>query len=83
MLVIRTELDTIANFQAWSGGKDRLDRVIELDRVDELDDLLAEVFSEHTPSEIELNDFLWFDLETFDGWTNLWDDDEDEDDNNE
>ena len=42
MIQYITELNTIAHFQAWSGGKDRLNRVIELDRVDELDALLEE-----------------------------------------
>lgn len=83
MIQYITELNTIANFQAWSGGKDRLDRVIELDRIEELDTLIKELFCDRVPTETELNDFLWFDLETFDGWRNLWNDDDDEDQDNE
>ena len=79
MITFKTELNSIANFQAWSGGKSTLDRIIELDRIDELDELIEELFNDTTPTETELNDFLWFDLPEMDGWKNLWNDDEDED----
>lgn len=81
MIAIKVELNSIYNFQAWSDGKSVLDRVIEKNRVDELDALLEDICEDWT--DTQLNDFLWFDLPEMDGWTNLWNDDEDEDDNNE
>ena len=79
MIAIKVELNSVYNFEAWSGGKSTLDRVIEKNRVDELDELLEEFFSDSELTDTQLNDFLWFDLPEMDGWKNLWNDDEDED----
>lgn len=76
MIAIKVELNSIYNFQAWSGGKSVLDRVIEKNRADELDALLEDICEDWT--DTQLNDFLWFDLPEMDSWTNLWNDDEDE-----
>ena len=77
MMIIKVELNSVRNFEAWSGGKSVLDRVVELDRVNELDALLEDICEDWT--DTQLNDFLWFDLPEMDGWTNLWNDDEDDD----
>ena len=44
----------------WSGGKDTLNEIIDLDKEDELMDFLEEVFSDKTPDITEVNDLLWF-----------------------
>lgn len=77
MIAIKVELNSVCNFEAWSGGKSVLNQVIAKNRVDELDALLEEICEDWT--DTQLNDFLWFELTELDGWTNLWDEDEDED----
>lgn len=47
---------------SWSGAVDTLETVVENGKEDELMDLMEEVFQE-TPTETEVNDFLWFDTE--------------------
>ena len=51
-------------FQAWSGGKDRLDRIIELDIVEEASEYI-EMYIGTEVTAIELNDFLWFEMDDF------------------
>lgn len=47
---------------SWSGAVDTLETVTEHGKEDELMDLMEEVFQE-TPTETDVNDFLWFDTE--------------------
>ncbi|HEN9012894.1 TPA: hypothetical protein ACG6RF_002056 [Streptococcus agalactiae] len=56
-----TELDSIAEFQAWSGGRDWLETIIEEDKVEEADRYLEDIIGEEGITETELNDLLWFD----------------------
>ena len=46
---------------SWSGALDTLKDIENTDKEDELMELLEEVFSGKTPTESEVNDFLWFD----------------------
>ena len=57
MITIKKEI-SLYDFQAWSGGKDTLDNIIEADKIDMLEDLLNDCFIEIT--ETMLNDILWF-----------------------
>lgn len=50
---------SLDQFNAWSGGKDTLETLIERDDWEEVQTLIEEVFEE-TPTETEINDFLWF-----------------------
>ena len=45
---------------SWSGALDTLKDIENTDKEDELMALLEEVFMEKTPTETEVNDFLWF-----------------------
>ena len=45
---------------SWSGALDTLKDIENTDKEDELMALLEEVFSDKTPTESEVNDFLWF-----------------------
>lgn len=86
MITYKTELNSIVDFDAWSGGRDVLDKVIEKNRIEELDALIQDLQMETNEvwTDTQLNDFLWFDLPKLDGWTNLWtDDQETETDDNE
>lgn len=54
---------SLHDFQAWSGGKDTLDVLIEKDVCDEVEEFIDQTLyetSEGTPNETQINDFLWF-----------------------
>lgn len=55
---------SLENFPAWSGGKDTLLTLIEKGDVDIVENFLEDVFFENTPTETEINDFLWFERDT-------------------
>lgn len=95
MVAYKTELNSIVDFDAWSGGRDALNRVIEADKIDELDQLIDTLQAgDEVWTDTQLNDFLWFDLENYDGFSydelqkaikkvNGDDDDDDDDDDDE
>ena len=47
----------------WSGAIDTLNDIERNDREDEFMNLLEEMFMETTPTDTEVNDFIWFDRE--------------------
>ena len=52
---------SIDSFKFWSGAVDVIDRVRELDKLDELEALIIDVFSDsENVSETDINDFVWF-----------------------
>ena len=53
------EADT---FEAWSGAVDTLDRILEEDKGEELEELLDEIYPDGA-TETQINDLLWFDDE--------------------
>lgn len=73
MIKYTIELNTIDDFDAWSGGLTMLNRVRDAGKIKELDALLDELSDcGGFESDTQLNDFLWFDLENYDGFS--WDD---------
>lgn len=53
--------NSLERFDAWSGGKDTLETLIEKGDVEQVEELIEEVYcGEDLPSETEINDFLWF-----------------------
>lgn len=56
--------ESLENFEAWSGGKDTLDVLIEKGDCDSVESLIEESFTEEIPSETAINDFLWFERDT-------------------
>ena len=76
--------DSLNNFNAWSGGKDTLDELTS-EQVDEVEELINEVFPD-TPTDTEINDFLWFERDTiaqhlgFSDWEHLNQEEEEEED---
>lgn len=54
-------LSSVRDFPAWQGGKDTLDEVVERGAEDRLDELIEMVFKDGVPSDVEINDFLWYD----------------------
>ena len=50
--------ESLENFNAWSGGKDTLDVLIEKGVCDEVEEFIEQCFSH--PTDTDINDFLWF-----------------------
>ena len=59
----KVELSSIDQFKAWSGGLETLNTVRERGGVDQLTTLCEDVFSGNTPTQTQINDWLWFDDE--------------------
>lgn len=60
----------IADFKAWGGAINTLDRIIAEDKCDELEAILEDLYPDGI-NETELNDLLWFDDETVLGWLGI------------
>ena len=60
----------IADFKAWGGAIDTLDRIITEDKCDELEAILEDLYPDGI-DETKLNDLLWFDDETVFGWLGI------------
>jgi len=51
----------INSFEFWSGAKSRIENIRELGKLDELEDLIIDVFIDsENVSETAINDFVWF-----------------------
>ena len=53
---------SLKNFKAWSGAVDTLNKLIELDKCDELEFILDDLYPDGL-TETQLNDILWFEDE--------------------
>ena len=53
---------SLKNSKAWSGAKDTLNKLIELDKCDELEFILEDLYP-NGMTETQLNDILWFEDE--------------------
>lgn len=60
MITFKISIDSLADFQAWQGGYDTLQAVQEANAIDELNDYYNTVFNGMTPTEYDINDWLWF-----------------------
>lgn len=60
----------LASFEAWSGGKDTLNRVINEGKCDLLESILEDMFPDGM-TDTELNDLLWFDSESVYEWLDI------------
>ena len=59
MKIIFEDVD-LRDFDAWSGGKDTLDELIELGLVDEVQQFIEDVYPDGC-TDTKVNDILWFD----------------------
>ena len=57
------EIESVRDYEAWSGAVETIERLEELDKVEVLDSMLDEIFPDGC-TETEVNDFLWFERET-------------------
>lgn len=62
MFKVQKEINLV-EFKAWSGAVSRLEKIIDYDMVDEATDYIMAVLGD-TFTETELNDFLWFEMDT-------------------
>lgn len=53
----------IENFEFWAGAKNVFNRCVQEDKLEELERLIKDVFCDSEPSDVEINDFVWFDAE--------------------
>lgn len=64
-LYIKKEFN-LADFEAWSGGADRLKEIIELDIVEDAQYYIESIFEdEKAVTETDINDILWFEMDDF------------------
>ena len=54
---------SLENFEAWSGAKSTLDRIIAEGKCDELETVLEELYPDGM-TDTQLNDLLWFEPDT-------------------
>ncbi|ADX23810.1 hypothetical protein ABVB09_01610 [Streptococcus dysgalactiae subsp. equisimilis] len=57
----KVPLSSIDQFKAWAGAVETLNTVRERGGIDQLTSLCEDIFSGETPTEGQINDWLWFD----------------------
>lgn len=65
-----TKTMDIYDFEPWSGAVDTYERIEREGKLDELDDVLDEIYPDGI-DETELNDLLWFEPETVYEWLGM------------
>lgn len=65
-----TKTMDIYDFEPWSGAVDTYERIKREGKLDELDDVLDEIYPDGI-HETELNDLLWFEPETVYEWLGM------------
>ena len=75
-MIIKTDI-YLYDFEAWSGARDTLDRIIDEGKCEELEGMLEELYPDGM-TDTELNDLLWFDWEEVFEWLGIKEE-EDED----
>lgn len=65
---------SLRGFKPWAGAIDFFNELVEKNRIDELEDILEELYPEGI-DETELNDILWFEEDTIKGWLEMEEDD--------
>ena len=68
-MTITYELN-LERFEAWSGAKDTLERVINEGKCDLLEQILDDIYPDGM-TETELNDLLWFEPEAIYEWLGI------------
>lgn len=61
---------SIERFEAWSGGRDTLDRIINEGKCDILESVLEDMYPDGL-TDTELNDILWFESENVYEWCGI------------
>lgn len=53
----------IEKFEFWGGAEHVFNRCVQEDKLEELERLIEDVFCDSEPSDVDINDFVWFDAE--------------------
>lgn len=70
-MITFTKEVSLAEFDAWSGGRDTLNKIEELDIMEEAESYISDIIegiimaTGNPPSETEVNDILWFEMDEF------------------
>lgn len=67
----------LRDFEFWSGAKDNVARLTP-EQLDELDNIMSDIYESDPLTETQINDLFWFDFELICEWLGI-DEDEDED----
>ena len=59
---------SLENFEAWSGGRDTLDVLIEKGLCDTVENILNDIYADEAPTDTEINDTLWFSRDEIADW---------------
>ena len=57
----KVELSSLESFKAWAGALDTLNTIRERGGMDILTTICEDIFSGDIPTEVQINDWLWFD----------------------
>jgi hypothetical protein len=58
--------ENLSNFNFWSGGADRA-KLFTLEQLDEIEEHLCEIFGDEIPTDTQINDLFWFDVDVVAG----------------
>ena len=59
---------SLENFEAWSGGRDTLEVLIEKGLCDTVEECLNDIYADEAPTDTEINDTLWFSRDEIAEW---------------
>ena len=59
---------SLENFEAWSGGRDTLEVLIEKGLCDTVENILNDIYADEAPTDTEINDTLWFSRDEIADW---------------
>ena len=63
LMEYKVEINSLNNFKAWSGGLSTLNTVRERGGIDTLTTICEDLFSGNTPTDTQINDWLWFETD--------------------
>lgn len=78
-MIIYSEVFSVCDLNVCSGGKDTLDAIISSDKECEFFGLMEEIFCGEA-SEVEINDWLWFDRDNILEMLGISEDEQEDDD---
>ena len=59
---------SLENFEAWSGGGETLEVLIEKGLCDTVENILNDIYADEAPTDTEINDTLWFSRDEIAEW---------------
>ena len=58
----------IYDFEFWSGAKDVVNHYAAKEMLEDLEQLIIDTFDDCTPTETDINDFVWFEIPDIMEW---------------